>query len=262
MDRRLFLSLMAGLPRRGRRWRGRLPVRRWRCAGCASSTAIPARHSMAPTATTTARSRGSSTSCAFSCAITIPAKRPRSMSGCIDFLADVLDSVGQSKATILSAYRTAETNAMLARTMFGVAEHSQHIVGRALDIRFDSKPLGGDDKGARDAARRRRVVPAFRLYPHRHRAGAELDSRRARARRAPGVRRPSLQDRRRRSGATRRPMAATDRDRSGWGCSASSPARNFSPAPEVCASARDGDADQLADAIGHAGGGEADQHLA
>src|SRR5580693_10801862 len=59
--------------------------------------------------------------------------------GVIDFLADVLDSVGQTKVTILSAYRTAETNAMLARTMFGVAEHSQHIVGRALDIRVESK---------------------------------------------------------------------------------------------------------------------------
>src|SRR5438874_12965487 len=58
--------------------------------------------------------------------------------GVIDFLADVLDSVGQRKATILSAYRTAETNAMLARTTFGVAEHSQHIVGRALDVRVDS----------------------------------------------------------------------------------------------------------------------------
>ena len=58
--------------------------------------------------------------------------------GVIDFMADVMDSVGQTKATILSAYRTAETNAMLARTMFGVAEHSQHIVGRALDIRVDS----------------------------------------------------------------------------------------------------------------------------
>ena len=58
--------------------------------------------------------------------------------GVIDFLADVLDSVGQTKATILSAYRTAETNAMLARTMFGVAEHSQHILGRALDIRVDA----------------------------------------------------------------------------------------------------------------------------
>ena len=59
--------------------------------------------------------------------------------GVIDFLADVLDAVGETKATILSAYRTAETNAMLARTTFGVAEHSQHIVGRALDIRLESK---------------------------------------------------------------------------------------------------------------------------
>ena len=59
--------------------------------------------------------------------------------GVIDFLADVLDSVGETKATILSAYRTAETNALLARTMFGVAEHSQHIVGRALDLRLESK---------------------------------------------------------------------------------------------------------------------------
>jgi uncharacterized protein YcbK (DUF882 family) len=59
--------------------------------------------------------------------------------GVIDFLADVLDAVGATSATILSAYRTAETNAMLARTTFGVAEHSQHIAGRALDLRLDSK---------------------------------------------------------------------------------------------------------------------------
>ncbi len=59
--------------------------------------------------------------------------------GVLDFLADVLDAVGETKATILSAYRTAETNAMLARTMFGVAEHSQHIYGRALDISLGSK---------------------------------------------------------------------------------------------------------------------------
>jgi len=62
--------------------------------------------------------------------------------GVLDFLADVLDSVGENKATILSAYRTAETNAMLARTMFGVAEHSQHIVGRALDLRVESNLSG------------------------------------------------------------------------------------------------------------------------
>src|SRR5215469_13347703 len=59
--------------------------------------------------------------------------------GVIDFLADVLDAVGETSATILSAYRTAETNAMLARTTFGVAEHSQHILGRALDLRLGAK---------------------------------------------------------------------------------------------------------------------------
>src|SRR5205823_9928407 len=55
----------------------------------------------------------------------------------LDFLASVMDAVGETRATVLSAYRTRETNAMLARTHFGVAENSQHIYGRALDIRLD-----------------------------------------------------------------------------------------------------------------------------
>jgi uncharacterized protein YcbK (DUF882 family) len=59
--------------------------------------------------------------------------------GVIDFLASVVDAVGETRATILSAYRTAETNAMLARTMFGVAENSQHIYGRALDLHLGSR---------------------------------------------------------------------------------------------------------------------------
>ena len=59
--------------------------------------------------------------------------------GLIDFLADVLDAVGETRATVLSAYRTAETNAMLARTAFGVAENSQHICGRALDVHLGSR---------------------------------------------------------------------------------------------------------------------------
>jgi uncharacterized protein YcbK (DUF882 family) len=59
--------------------------------------------------------------------------------GVIDFLADILDAVGEARATILSAYRTPETNAMLARTTFGVAENSQHMYGRALDVCLGSK---------------------------------------------------------------------------------------------------------------------------
>ena len=57
----------------------------------------------------------------------------------VDFLAAVMDATGQTEATIFSAYRTRETNEMLARTNFGVAENSQHIFGRALDVHFASK---------------------------------------------------------------------------------------------------------------------------
>jgi uncharacterized protein YcbK (DUF882 family) len=56
----------------------------------------------------------------------------------VDFLAAVMDAVGASRATILSAYRTLATNRMLARTTFGVADNSQHLHGRALDIRLDA----------------------------------------------------------------------------------------------------------------------------
>ncbi len=57
----------------------------------------------------------------------------------LDFLAEIMAATGQSSALILSAYRTPETNARLARTRFGVAEQSQHMYGRALDISFDRR---------------------------------------------------------------------------------------------------------------------------
>ena len=101
--------------------------------------------------------------------------------GVLDFLAGVMDAVGATKATVLSAYRTRETNAMLARTTFGVADNSQHIYGRALDIRLDSRHRGCDAGGADDAARRRRLVSPLGVFPPRQRAGAQLDARRRRA---------------------------------------------------------------------------------
>jgi uncharacterized protein YcbK (DUF882 family) len=55
----------------------------------------------------------------------------------LDFLAAVMAAVGAQRAAVLSAYRTVATNRMLARTMFGVADNSQHLYGRALDIRVD-----------------------------------------------------------------------------------------------------------------------------
>jgi uncharacterized protein YcbK (DUF882 family) len=59
--------------------------------------------------------------------------------GVIDFLANVMAATGQTSAIVLSAFRTQETNAMLARTTFGVAENSQHLYGRALDVRFAAR---------------------------------------------------------------------------------------------------------------------------
>ena len=59
--------------------------------------------------------------------------------GVIDFLVAVMDAVDAQSASILSAYRTSETNAMLERTTFGVAENSQHLYGRALDIRLGTR---------------------------------------------------------------------------------------------------------------------------
>lgn len=67
----------------------------------------------------------------------------------LDFLADVLTNAGANSATILSAYRTKKTNEMLATRLFGVAEKSQHLAGRALDITFDAKL-----KPAADVARK------------------------------------------------------------------------------------------------------------
>jgi uncharacterized protein YcbK (DUF882 family) len=66
----------------------------------------------------------------------------------LDFLADVLERAGAERATVLSAFRTKKTNDMLATKLFGVAEKSQHIVGRAIDITFEGR-LADAAAGAR-----------------------------------------------------------------------------------------------------------------
>jgi uncharacterized protein YcbK (DUF882 family) len=82
--------------------------------------------------------------------------------GVVDFLWEILNAVGASSATILSAYRTPETNAMLARTTFGVAEHSQHIYARAIDF-----TIGSALADAMTAARRMRHG-GVGWYPRSH----------------------------------------------------------------------------------------------
>src|SRR5205814_2128577 len=80
--------------------------------------------------------------------------------GVLDFLSSVMQAVGQSQAMILSAYRTPQTNAILAKTHFGVAENSQHLYGRALDVHFGDK-LADAMKAARAMQR-----GGVGWYPH------------------------------------------------------------------------------------------------
>src|SRR5579883_3314574 len=101
--------------------------------------------------------------------------------GVFDFLADTIDAVGATRATVLSAYRTPATNAMLARTMFGVAENSQHLYGRALDISLD-RGLGNlllfDGNGwVSFPAAHRPLTVAERLAMQRQLARAEFLAR-------------------------------------------------------------------------------------
>jgi uncharacterized protein YcbK (DUF882 family) len=59
--------------------------------------------------------------------------------GVVDFLTAVMAATGQTSANVLSAYRSLQTNAMLEHTMFGVADNSQHLYGRALDVSFPTR---------------------------------------------------------------------------------------------------------------------------
>jgi uncharacterized protein YcbK (DUF882 family) len=82
--------------------------------------------------------------------------------GTLDFLAAVMDAVGQESASILSAYRTPETNAKLRATMFGVAEKSQHMYGRAIDVSFDRRLVDAE------TAARRMARGGVGWYPRSH----------------------------------------------------------------------------------------------
>lgn len=66
----------------------------------------------------------------------------------LDFLADVLGSVGATEAILLSGYRSPETEAKLAATRFAALERSPHVQGRAIDF-----TIGRRLQDAADAAR-------------------------------------------------------------------------------------------------------------
>src|SRR5712675_2942955 len=137
MDRRLFLTLASGLlttPRPMLAWPAVMPLRRLLLVNAHTGETFdgPFRDDTGPIALAMEelseflRDHHSGEKIAIDVRV-------------LDFLASVMDAVGATRATVLSAYRTRETNAMLARTTFGVADNSQHIYGRALDIRLDSR---------------------------------------------------------------------------------------------------------------------------
>ena len=61
--------------------------------------------------------------------------------GLLDLLSDVQQATGKSPSRtgrfeIISAYRSPATNRMLAETRGGVADHSMHLAGQAIDVRL------------------------------------------------------------------------------------------------------------------------------
>jgi hypothetical protein len=62
---------------------------------------------------------------------------------------------------VLSAYRSLQTNALLERTQFGIADNSQHLFGRALDISFPEAKLADAVAAAREMKR-----GGVGWYPH------------------------------------------------------------------------------------------------
>ena len=78
-----------------------------------------------------------------------------------DILWEVYRQSGSSQPIdVLSGYRSPQTNAMLRRRSRQVAEHSQHMQGKAIDAHFIDIGPGPDPRYCyADAGGRRRVLP-------------------------------------------------------------------------------------------------------
>lgn len=60
----------------------------------------------------------------------------------LDFLYDIRESLGSSGTfEVISAYRSPQTNEMLRDGGGGVAKNSQHLLGKAIDVRLDDVDL-------------------------------------------------------------------------------------------------------------------------
>lgn len=57
--------------------------------------------------------------------------------GLLDYLAEIAHTVGTDPAfSVISGYRSPQTNAQLHEKSPGVAQHSLHMEGRAIDVRL------------------------------------------------------------------------------------------------------------------------------
>jgi len=60
----------------------------------------------------------------------------------IDLIHDIRESLGSSGTfEVISGYRSQKTNEMLRNRSSGVAKNSQHLVGKAIDVRLDDIKL-------------------------------------------------------------------------------------------------------------------------
>lgn len=72
----------------------------------------------------------------------------------LDILFDLqLQARHAAPFQVISGYRSAATNQMLRRTTEGVAQHSMHLVGRAIDVRLERYPTSRLHRLARSLAR-------------------------------------------------------------------------------------------------------------
>lgn len=61
--------------------------------------------------------------------------------GLLDVLFELRTKVGSQRAFhVISAYRSPKTNEMLRQSSNGVAEHSMHMLGKAIDVRLEEFP--------------------------------------------------------------------------------------------------------------------------
>jgi uncharacterized protein YcbK (DUF882 family) len=72
----------------------------------------------------------------------------------LDILHDLQAMTGhEAPYEIISGYRSPKTNAALRRNSTGVAEHSFHMQGRAIDVRLSGYPIGELHRLARTLGR-------------------------------------------------------------------------------------------------------------